>query len=204
MPELPTYPVSVLVLTKDEECNIGACLGCLQFSDDVVVLDSISDDRTAEIARGFGNTRVVERSFDNWSSHQNWAVSTIDFKHPWVLYIDADERIDADFASEIMAAADPEAPEVARTTFRGPGSSMPSSIRHGLCGSSDLTRSGMRGWSILLRVWMGRLVSCRGTLFITRFPKGSFIGLRGTTATQPLKHKNSSKSSAANADPCEG
>ena len=77
------------------------------------MLDSLSDDRTTEIARGYDNTRVVERPFDNWSSHQNWAVSTIDFQHPWVLYIDADERIESDFAMEIMAAANPEAPQAA-------------------------------------------------------------------------------------------
>ena len=105
--------MSVLVLTRNEERNIGECLGCLGFSDDVVVLDSISDDRTTEIARGFSNTRVVERPFDNWSSHQNWAVGNIDFKHPWVLYVDADERIEADFAAEIMAAAAPDSPESA-------------------------------------------------------------------------------------------
>lgn len=105
--------MSVLVLTKNEESNIAACLECLRFSDDVVVFDSLSDDRTTEVARGFSNTRVVERPFDNWSSHQNWAVSNIEFRHPWVLYVDADERIDADFAAEIMAAADPKAAESA-------------------------------------------------------------------------------------------
>ena len=102
-----------MVLTKDEEINIAACLECLRFSDDVVVFDSISGDRTTEIARTFENTRVVERPFDNWSAHQNWAVSNIEFRHPWVLYVDADERIEPDFAAEIMAAADPEAPEAA-------------------------------------------------------------------------------------------
>lgn len=103
----------MLVLTKNEEVNIRDCLGCLGFSDDIVVLDSLSSDRTVEIASATPGTRVVQRPFDNWSSHQNWAVSTIDFRHPWVLYMDADERIEPDFAAEIQAAARPDAQEAA-------------------------------------------------------------------------------------------
>ena len=88
------FPVSVMILTKDEEINIQACLETVRFSDDVVVFDSHSTDRTVEIAETFDNVRVIKRPFDNWSAHQNWAVANIDFKHPWVLYIDADERVD--------------------------------------------------------------------------------------------------------------
>jgi len=107
------HPVSVLILTKDEEINIGPCLDCLGFSDDVVVFDSLSTDRTVEIARSYPNVSIVERKFDNWSSHQNWGVQNIPFKHPWVLYIDADERVDADLAEEVQRRADPDAPEAA-------------------------------------------------------------------------------------------
>ena len=44
------FPVSVMILTKDEEINIQACLETVRFSDDVVVFDSHSTDRTVEIA----------------------------------------------------------------------------------------------------------------------------------------------------------
>ena len=86
-------PPSVLVLTKDEEVNIAACLETLKFSDDIVVLDSFSSDRTLEIAKTFPNVRVIQRKFDTWSRHSNWALENIQFKHPWVYYSDADERI---------------------------------------------------------------------------------------------------------------
>lgn len=86
-------PVSILILTKDEEINIEQCIGAVSWSDDIVVLDSLSEDRTVEMAERLG-ARIVKRKFDNWSAHQNWAVQHIDFKHPWVYYIDADEICD--------------------------------------------------------------------------------------------------------------
>ena len=78
--EQSPVPVSILILTLNEESNIGACLDRLRDFDDVVVLDSGSTDRTAEIARGRG-ARVVARPFDDWSSHQNWALREIPWKH---------------------------------------------------------------------------------------------------------------------------
>ncbi len=107
------FPISVMILTKDEEINIASCLDCLGFSDDVVVYDSLSTDRTVEIARGYDNVSIVERKFDNWSSHQNWGAENIQFKHPWVLYVDADEHVDAELAEEVQRRADPDAPEAA-------------------------------------------------------------------------------------------
>lgn len=104
--------VSVLILTLNEEINIGACLDSLAWCDDVVVLDSLSSDRTTAIAQARG-ARVVERSFDNWSAHQNWAMANIEFRHPWVLYLDADERCDAALRDEVLRVAVPDAPESA-------------------------------------------------------------------------------------------
>ena len=98
-------PVSVLVLTKDEEVNITPCLETLRFSDDIVVLDSHSTDRTCEIAAKFPNVRIIKRKFDTWSRHSNWALEHIQFKHPWVYYSDADERIPPELADEIIRRA---------------------------------------------------------------------------------------------------
>lgn len=93
-------PVSVLILTLNEEVNLPRCLESLKWSDDVVVLDSYSTDRTLEIAAAAG-ARIVQRRFDNWSAHQNWAVRNIQFRHPWVFYIDADEEVTPELAREI-------------------------------------------------------------------------------------------------------
>jgi len=95
------HPVSILILTKDEEVNLPRCLESFSWADDVVVFDSYSDDRTCEIAEEFG-ARVIKRKFDNWSTHQNWAVENIDFKHEWVYYSDADERVMPDMKEELI------------------------------------------------------------------------------------------------------
>ncbi|TWR27582.1 glycosyltransferase family 2 protein [Mucilaginibacter pallidiroseus] len=84
--------ISVLILTKNEEQDLPGCLQSVSWCNDVHVYDSFSEDRTVEIARAAGAT-VTQRKFDNWSAHQNWGLQNIKFKHPWVLYIDADERV---------------------------------------------------------------------------------------------------------------
>lgn len=96
--------ISVLVLTKNEEQDLPGCLASVAWSDDVHVLDSKSTDRTVEIARERG-ARVTEREFDNWAAHQNWALENVPFRHPWVFYIDADERMTPELRNSVMAAA---------------------------------------------------------------------------------------------------
>jgi glycosyltransferase involved in cell wall biosynthesis len=104
--------VSVLILTLNEEINIAGCLESLRWCDDVVVFDSFSTDRTRAIAEERG-ARVVTRAFDNWSAHQNWAVANIEFRHPWVLYLDADERCPDDLRAEVLLRGASQAEEAA-------------------------------------------------------------------------------------------
>jgi len=93
--------VSILILTKNEEQDLPGCLQTVAWSDDVHVLDSYSTDQTVEIAQAAGAI-VTQRHFDNWAAHQNWALANIQFRYPWVLYIDADERVTPELASSIF------------------------------------------------------------------------------------------------------
>lgn len=112
-PVTSTPPISVLVLTLNEEVNLRRCLESLRWCDDVVVLDSGSTDHTVAIAQEFG-ARVIERPFDNWASHQNWALQSIEFRHPWLYYSDADEVITPELRDEMVAVASADAqPHVA-------------------------------------------------------------------------------------------
>jgi glycosyltransferase involved in cell wall biosynthesis len=105
--------ISILILTLNERSNIDACLASVAAFDDVVVLDSFSSDGTQDAARRLG-ARVVERRFDNWAAHQNWAMANVEFRHPWVFYLDADERMTPELEAEIAGiAADPARSEVA-------------------------------------------------------------------------------------------
>lgn len=91
---------SVLILTRDEELNIGDCIASIR-SDDVVVLDSHSTDGTREIASAAG-ARVFERTFDNYAAQRNAALELPGLRYPWVLMLDADERVTPELHHEIL------------------------------------------------------------------------------------------------------
>lgn len=106
-------PPSVLVLTKNEEINIARCLETLSFSEDIVVLDSFSTDRTVEIAESYKNVRVVQRVFDTETSQRNQGLHEIEYRQPWVYICDADERVTPELASELIRIANSDPVEVA-------------------------------------------------------------------------------------------
>jgi glycosyltransferase involved in cell wall biosynthesis len=95
--------VSVLILTLNEEVNLPRCLASVDWTDDVLVLDSGSSDGTIEIARQAG-ARVVFRTFDDYASQRNYGLTDIEYKYPWVLMVDADEAVSLELALEIKAA----------------------------------------------------------------------------------------------------
>jgi glycosyltransferase involved in cell wall biosynthesis len=105
-------PISVLILTRNEEQNLPACLASVAWSDDIHVFDSNSTDATAAIARNAG-AHVTARAFDNWAAHQNWGLQNIPFSHPWVFYLDADERVTPELQSALAAAVADPGPSVA-------------------------------------------------------------------------------------------
>jgi glycosyltransferase involved in cell wall biosynthesis len=104
--------ISILILTKNEEKDLTGCLQSVSWSDDVHVLDSHSTDRTVDVARSSG-AQVTFRKFDNWSAHQNWGLANLPFRYPWVLYLDADERITPELTSQIQQAVQQPGDKVA-------------------------------------------------------------------------------------------
>ncbi|HEU5340747.1 glycosyltransferase family 2 protein [Edaphobacter sp.] len=96
--------ISVLILTRNEQQDLPGCLASVAWSDDIHVFDSFSTDSTVEIAKAAG-ARVTQREFDNWAAHQNWALAHLAFKHRWVFYLDADERVSPELASSLQTAA---------------------------------------------------------------------------------------------------
>jgi glycosyltransferase involved in cell wall biosynthesis len=95
---------SVLILTLNEERNLPRCLASVAGCDDIVVLDSGSTDRTAEIARTAG-ARVVTRRFDHFAGQRNYAQREIPFRHPWVFHLDADEQFTPELHAECRSVA---------------------------------------------------------------------------------------------------
>lgn len=96
--------VSIFIQTLNEEQNLPGLLESVSWADDIVVLDSLSGDRTREISEAAG-ARWFERGYDGRGNHQNWAMENIEFKHRWVFYLDADERMTPELRAEIESIA---------------------------------------------------------------------------------------------------
>ncbi|MFO0981521.1 MAG: glycosyltransferase family 2 protein [Planctomycetota bacterium] len=115
-----THPaLSLCVITFNEERHIERCLRSVPFAADVVVLDSLSTDRTVEIARSCG-ARVVVEPFRGHVEQKARAVALA--AHDWVLCLDADERLSADLAAAIPGRLERDAGryqgyELCRHTF---------------------------------------------------------------------------------------
>jgi glycosyltransferase involved in cell wall biosynthesis len=90
--------LSIVVLTYNEEKNIAACLDTLTWGDELMVLDSFSSDATPAIARSHG-ARVEQHPFTNWAEQRSEAMQLA--VHPWVFFVDADERATPDLAAEV-------------------------------------------------------------------------------------------------------
>ena len=98
-------PLSAIILTFDEACNIEDCLDCLGWVDDVIIVDSGSADQTIQIVRRVRpDARVYTHPFRDFGDQRNWAIDEAEPKHEWILFIDADERCTADCAAAIRAA----------------------------------------------------------------------------------------------------
>ncbi len=91
--------ISAIVLTKNEEERIKACLQSIKWVDEIIVVDSNSSDKTIEIAKKFG-AKIYQREFDNYVNQKEWAMSKS--SGDWILYIDADERVLEPLKSEIL------------------------------------------------------------------------------------------------------
>ncbi|MES2634333.1 MAG: glycosyltransferase family 2 protein [Pseudomonadota bacterium] len=104
----PAAGLSVIVITRDESERLRGCLESVAFADEVVVVDSGSKDDTVHIARSMG-ARVTET--DDWPGFGPQKNRALDLAAgPWILSIDADERVTPQLRAAIIAA-------ISRTDF---------------------------------------------------------------------------------------
>lgn len=92
--------VSVVILTYNEERNISQALNSVCGWAQVFILDSLSKDRTIEIAKRF-DCVVFEHPFENYAKQRNFALDHLPIQTEWVLFLDADEWLPADIKEEI-------------------------------------------------------------------------------------------------------
>ena len=97
--------LTVVILTKNEEGNIAACIESVRWADEVVVFDSLSQDRTVEIAQELG-AKVIQHPFRNYADQRNAALEAVE--NQWVFFVDADERATPELAAEVRQAIEDE------------------------------------------------------------------------------------------------
>lgn len=104
LPERPALPISVLLLARDEAARLADLLPRLAFAREVVVVvDAATRDDTREVAARFG-ARVVERALDGFGAQRAFGLART--REPWVLWLDADERLDAPALAAVRAAVE--------------------------------------------------------------------------------------------------
>lgn len=96
---MPT-PLSVIILTFNEESTIAEAIESVQWADEVLVVDSFSKDATLQIAGNYP-VRIVQHGFENYSLQRNWAITQA--SHDLILMLDADERITPALRDELIS-----------------------------------------------------------------------------------------------------
>jgi glycosyltransferase involved in cell wall biosynthesis len=94
---------SIYILTANEEIDIADCIESALLSDDVIVVDSFSQDRTIEIAQQYP-VRVLQHGFESHGKQRTWMLQEIPTKHDWVYILEADERMTTELFTECLQA----------------------------------------------------------------------------------------------------
>ncbi|MEN0005956.1 MAG: glycosyltransferase family 2 protein [Bacteroidota bacterium] len=90
--------LSVIITTYNEEDNIRGVLETVQWADEIMVVDSFSTDATVAIAKEYTDF-VVQRAYQGPADQKNWAIPQV--AHPWILLLDADERVTPELRAEV-------------------------------------------------------------------------------------------------------
>ncbi|MDJ1183680.1 glycosyltransferase family 2 protein [Roseofilum casamattae] len=94
---------SIYILTYNEELDIGPCIESAALSDDVIVVDSFSSDRTMELAQRYP-VRAVQHRFESHGRQRTWMLKEIPAKYPWIYILEADERMTPELFAECLDA----------------------------------------------------------------------------------------------------
>ncbi|MBF0626356.1 MAG: glycosyltransferase family 2 protein [Magnetococcales bacterium] len=108
MPEPTPLPLSVVLITRNAEAVLEPCLRSVPCAAEIVVVDTASTDRTQAIARAHG-ARVFDHPWQGFGPQKQFAVAQA--SHPWVLCLDADERVSPELRrslEELFARGEPE------------------------------------------------------------------------------------------------
>ena len=91
--------ISAIVLTYNEEAQIAECLESIKWVDEIIVVDSLSSDKTVSICKEYTD-KIHQREYQRYARTRNWSLQFA--THDWVLIVDADERYTPDLREEIQ------------------------------------------------------------------------------------------------------
>lgn len=101
-------PVSLIVLTYNEEVNVEHCLKSVcDWVGEIIIVDSFSTDKTLEICRKY-TAKIYQHPFENQAKQFNWALDDVPIAYDWVMRLDADEMVTPELAGEIKRTLDGE------------------------------------------------------------------------------------------------
>lgn len=130
--------ISAIVLAKNEEKNIKACLEGLNWCNEIIVVNDASDDETVTIAKKFGATVYEHKLNDDFTAQRNWALENA--KNTWVLFIDADERVSKELAKEIQETLEDQDNSMYGYTLQRIDVMWDRELHHGEVGDTKLLR----------------------------------------------------------------
>lgn len=95
-------PISVIILTYNEEKNIEECLKSINgIAENIFIVDSGSTDDTIDIVKEYTN-KIYTNKFENYSQQRNWALDNLPINTEWIMNLDADHRITPELKDELF------------------------------------------------------------------------------------------------------
>lgn len=94
-------PVSIIILCKNEAENLPEIASSITWCDDIHVIDSLSTDKTVDVAKSLG-MHVAVNPFKGFGDQRNWSLANCTIKHDWILFLDADEKSTPEFAAALQ------------------------------------------------------------------------------------------------------
>lgn len=141
--------ISGVVLTHNNEDSIKKCLSSLSFCDEIIIIDDFSSDKTISIVKKLGGKVFQRKLALNWADQRNFALTCA--KGEWVLFVDSDEVVSSELASEIMLKLAKAPRSLKGFTFKRYDLLWGREIRHGEIGSVKLLRLGRNGVGVWTR-----------------------------------------------------
>lgn len=135
--------ISAIILTKNEERNIEACLDSVSWCDEKIIIDDHSTDKTVDLAKKKGAKVFVRSMYNNFSDQRNYGLEKA--KGDWILFIDADERISSALWYEIMSHSSEAIEEYAGFYIKRQDTMWGKVLKYGETGNVVLLRLAKKG-----------------------------------------------------------